>query len=231
MTLADLYPQPDDLIKSECDTLRYLMNDHVLNAEHYEFAIAAKRSYGQIYKTRPYFSFDSHLNVLHQGKSLMLIVSGLVERIGKADYGNITYCLAVCHQDDSKLQILRKFHFDAVSYVDPNRNQSHPVCHLQYCGSLLPYLSALGCKEEQMIEMHSWLSEPRILYWPTSLALITDLAFREFPSDVGRKFRERPEWQSIVRKNEALLLTNFHKHCLEIIKASKGTLAEALYVN
>jgi hypothetical protein len=231
MTLVELYPKPDDLIKSECDTLRYLMSDHVLNSEHPEFAAAAYRSYGQIYKKRPYFSFESHLNIPHQRKSLKLIISGLVERIGKTDYGNITYCLAVCRQDDNKLQILRKFHFDAVAHADPNRNQSHPVCHLQYCGSLLPYLSTLGCTMEQMHEMHSWLSEPRILYWPMSLALIVDLALREFPSDGGRRFRTDPRWQSILRSNEALLLRKFHNCCLDIIKAGKQTLAEILYLN
>ena len=68
MTLAELYPKPDDLIKIECETLRYLMNDHVLNSEHPEFVVAAGRSYGQIYKKRPYFSFESHLNIPHKAK-------------------------------------------------------------------------------------------------------------------------------------------------------------------
>ena len=137
----------------------------------------------------------------------------------------------VCRQDDSKLQILRKFHFDAVAHADPNRNQTHPVFHLQYCGSLLPYLTDLGCTQEQLHEMHSWLSEPRILYWPMSLALIVDLTFREFPSDAGRRFRTDPRWQSIVRNNEALLLCKFHNCCLNIIKGDKQTLAEVLYLN
>ena len=230
MTLADLYPEPDSLIKNECDTLRYLMNEPILNGYHPQFAQAARNLFYQTRKRLTHFEFESFFNVCHQSKDdLIVVVCGKVEPSGRKKYKHITYCMTVCRQQPNASGILRKLHFDVTSGEPLRRMQGHPICHLQYCGSFLPFLSTLGYAKQQMEPMHPWLSEPRIPYWPMSLALIVDLAFREFPSEAGSKFREKSEWQSIIRKNEALLLANFYSHCLAVIGARGRTLAESFY--
>jgi hypothetical protein len=234
MKLVDFYPAPDTLIQSECATLDYLMNEPNLNSEQPQFAAAARRLWEKIHKNPSHLAFESYLVVEHQGTSLKLFICGLIERSGKKGYGNISYCLTVGRPRRKGTAILRKFHFD-VTAVPANaiRTQAHPVCHVQYCGELLPYLAENGLTQNQIDQMHPWLSEPRLFYWPMSLALVMDMALREFPTSENRKLREKSEWRAIVRANESMLLAEFHQRCLSVVQDKTGqklTLADAFYV-
>jgi hypothetical protein len=81
--------------------------------------------------------------------------------------------------------------------------------------------------------MHTWLSEPRIFFWPMSLALLIDMALHEFPDQDSAKFRSDSYWRGLVRKQEKLILRPFYEKCVEVIRDTKEenrTLADAFYV-
>jgi hypothetical protein len=111
--------------------------------------------------------------------------------------------------------------------------QQHPQTHLQYCGEMVPYMATVGCRKAQLDQMQPWLSEPRILFWPMSLALLIDMALHEFPDQDSAKFRADSYWRGLVRNQETLVLKPFHEKCVEIIENNDGknlTLADAFYV-
>ena len=68
--------------------------------------------------------------------------------------------------------------------------------------------------------MHPWLSEPRIFFWPMSLALLIDMALHEFPDQNSAKFRAENYWRGLVRRQEALVLRPFYEKCVEVIRDS-----------
>src|SRR5205807_1724557 len=101
-----------------------------------------------------------------------LVVAGLIQRGEGQRFGNISYFLAVCQRKrKGNAVVMRKFHFDVCDGA-ARRRQEQPVSHFQYCGSFHQYLADIGCTERQFEQMYHWLSEPRILYWPMSLALL-----------------------------------------------------------
>jgi hypothetical protein len=56
-----------------------------------------------------------------------------------------------------------------------------------------------------------------------SLALLIDMVLHEFPDEGGsRKFRDRPEWRALVRRQEKLVLHPFYEKCIEIIADKHG---------
>ena len=109
------------------------------------------------------------------------------------------------------------------------------MCHLQYCGEMIPHMKQrMGCQEAQLVQMHASLSEPRVFFWPMSLALLVDLAFHEFPDPRSANFRASSEWRGIIRAHEALVLQPFYEKCAQVIANTKGnnrTLADEFYVN
>ncbi len=243
MELSDFYPSPEDLIKSEVAVLSYLRDDPYIKVNQDQFAQDASRYYGQNRHGHSGFEFNSFLDVWHapmhrsggrQGKSeanARLMVSARIE-LRNGAFSNVTYCLAVCRIRSKRLIILRKFHFDVTvdGETSPRRLQQHPQCHLQYCGEMVPHMKTMGCRETQLDQMHPWLSEPRIFFWPMSLALLIDMALHEFPGEHSNKFRAKPEWRGLVRNQEALVLKPFYKKCVEVIvdtRHNNETLAEA----
>ncbi len=247
MELSDFYPSPHTLIASELKVLDHLRNDPYITAEHSTFAQAAIRYYSRYKDARSGFEFSSHFDICHaamlgkkgararqkrQKPNLRLVVAARIELTKNGSYSNVSYCLAVGRIRGS---ILRKFHFDvAVSNdISQRRLQQHPQCHLQYCGEMVPHMVTVGFRQTQLEQMHPWLSEPRIFFWPMSLALLIDMALHEFPDPRSAKFRKAPEWQGLVRKQEALVLRRFYGKCVEVIdntKGNNGTLADEFYV-
>ena len=69
--------------------------------------------------------------------------------------------------------------------------------------------------------MHPWLSEPRILFWPMSLALLIDMALHEFPDQDSARFRGESHWRGLVRSQEALVLRPFCEKCIQVIKDTR----------
>ncbi len=254
MDLSDFYPSPEDLIKSEIAVLGYLRSSTYIKERHWQVAQAAEQWYHQNKASRSGFQFNTHFDIWHQPMhrkkgafggfggsrpNTRLTISSLIELNGKK-FTNVSYCLSVCKLKSAlpatPANIFRKFHFD-VTVVDegaPYRGQPHPQCHLQYCGTMLPYMETVGCTQPQLDHMHPWLSEPRIFFWPMSLALLIDMALHEFPDQNSAKFRADDNWRGLVRRQEALILRPFYEKCVEIIRDSgenNQTLAEAFYVS
>lgn len=246
----DFYPSAKDLIESELSVLDYLRNDPYIKENHYQFAEAATRYYARSKVNYEWgFEFFSYFDMwhrpAHRGKlklarrgvpppNLRLVVASLIE-LNKGVFQNVTYCLAVCRLRTKGFPILRKFHFDITFAAGGTKRQSqaHPSCHLQYCGTMLRGMADMGVLQSQLDHLNPWLSEPRIFSSPISLALLIDMAFHEFPNEPSRKFRDRPEWRDLIRKQETLVLKPFYQECLDVIidkHDQKRTLADAFYV-
>ncbi len=242
MDLGEFYPGADELIKHEMAVLQHLRNDPYIKDKHSQVATHAAQYLAKGMTTRSGLEFFSWLDVSHGQRTtgrraipnIRLVLGAVIERQGLS-YGNVSYCLAVCKTPPS-LAILRKFHFDIVAVAGPTqgRRQPHPRCHLQYGGTMIPEMVSMGIRPTQLVPLHPSLSEPRIFSWPMSLALLFDLALREFPDARSRQFRGAPEWRSIVRSHEAALLRPFFDKCLQLMRnrdALSPTLADAFYVD
>lgn len=244
MALSDFYPTPRDLIANEVKVLDRLMDDPYIVREHQKFAIDARKYRDRYKDLRGGFEFISYFDIYHsqvrkRGKAirgreqanLRLLVASTIQRKG-ATYGNISYCLAVCGLRSGNTSIMRKFHFDVTANSQPGRQQ-HPVCHLQYGGGMISLMAEAGLRQSQVKQVHIGLDEPRIFFWPMSLALLIDMTLHEFPDDSSKKFRATPEWRGIVRENENLILRRFYETCIGVI-ANHGhqnrTLADEFYV-
>jgi hypothetical protein len=251
MDLDSFYPDPTDLLKAEVGALRYVSGHPYIVRDHSDFARDADRYYRKFRSLTSGFYFASHLDLWHpemgrrgatstrQGRrraNVRLMLAATIEVTGTGGYGNVSYCLCVCRLlTKGRLVILRKFHFDITpGSEEAQRRQKHPRSHMQYCGKMVPYMRTMGCREAQLDKMYPWLSEPRILFWPMSLALLMDMALREFPDERSIGFRESGEWKNVIREHEALVLQRFCKKCVDLIDGVHGnrlTLSDAFYVN
>ena len=250
MHLSDFYPPPTKLIQSELTALKYLMTNTYITQEQSTFAQHAQMYYSRNKNYRHGFEFFSYFDVCHaempakRGRNareknhkpnLRLVVAALIELKKDESYSNVSYCLAVCRIRAKHPAIWRKFHFDVTvtSGNEQARRQQHPTCHLQYCGEMIPGMIEMGCREEQLKSMHASLSEPRVFFWPMSLALLVDMALHEFPDPYSLRFRESSEWRGIVRNHEALVLRPFYEICIQIMRNTPGNeriLADEFYV-
>jgi hypothetical protein len=250
MELSNFYPRPSELIQSELQVLNLLRNDPYITAEHPIFAGDATKYYNRYKNARSGFEFFSFFDVCHAAMpqkkdasplrkrtpNVRLVVAARIELTKNGSYSNVSYCFAVGKIRAKHPSILRKFHFDVTISDDRSqrRLQQHPQCHLQYCGEMVPDMVTVGFRQTQLDQMHPWLSEPRIFFWPMSLALLVDMALHEFPDPRSAKFRASNEWRGIIRTHEALVLRPFYEKCVQIITDTKGnnrTLADEFYVD
>lgn len=250
MELSDFYPSPIDLVESELAVLNHLRTDPYIKETHGELARHASTYYDRNRASNSRgFEFVSYFDVWHEpmrkpaggkGKpgthppNVRLLLAARIELERRA-FRNVTYCLAVCRIRANRVTILRKFHFDVTvgSEKLKHRLHQHPRCHLQYCGKMVPQMTTMGCRDTQLEQMHPWLSEPRIFFWPMSLALLIDMALHEFPDERSKRFRASNEWRGLVRGQETLLLRPFYEKCVEVIvdaRENNRTLAEEFYV-
>jgi hypothetical protein len=254
MDLCDFYPSPTKLIESEISVLDYLRSNPYIKEKQPQVATDAEKYFPRNKGSHSGFNFNSHFDICHApmvwkndaagngGKTkpnARLTLSVLIN-VQRTTFTNVTYCLSVCRMraanPRAQLTILRKFHFDVAVHSAPTspQLQQHPRCHLQYCGEMVPYMTTVGCRSTQLDQMHPWLSEPRIFFWPMSLGLLIDMALHEFPDSDSAKFRSDSYWRGLVRKQEALVLRPFYEKCVEVIKNNKGanqTLADAFYIS
>jgi hypothetical protein len=256
MDLLEFYPLPHDLIQNERKALDYLVSDPYIAAEHSVFLNHASQYRMQFSEGRLGFRFFSYLDVCHQQMAvaratramgwkrppnIRLIVAATIEQPTATTYGNISYALVVCRirsralsSTNPKLSILRKFHFDIVANVSASRRQQHPISHLQYCGDMIPLMRSIGLRDEQLQTLHETLSEPRIFFWPMSLALLIDMALHEFPNIESAKFRAKSEWRRLIRNSEVLVLRPFYQKCVDVITTGEDRdriLADEFYAN
>ena len=214
--LSELYPEPRELIANEVKTLDFLKDNPYFLQEHSQFAQDARVVQGQICR-QPSFQFESYLDLTQADKPMRLFLEGRVVPNGPRSktYGEITYGLVVCRRKARGFSILRKYHFD-VALPTARSRQRKFLFHLQYCGTLSLYLCKQGLTDAQIEPLYPLLSEPRLFFWPMSLALLLDAVLHEFPDIKSTKFRQTGEWRDIVRANETLLLRRFHQKCADI---------------
>jgi hypothetical protein len=132
------------------------------------------------------------------------------------DFTIASYFLAVCGKNKS-LKLIRKFHFD---YAHPRiaTKQPVPVFHLQYGGKMTDEMGALGITDKKI---DPWLSVPRLNYQPINLALLLDMIFCEFRTVQTKKITEDPDWKSMIKKNEELMICPYHNAISDFSKSAK----------
>jgi hypothetical protein len=247
--LTDFYPGPAILRQNELGTLDLLSNDPYFAAEHGQFVADASAAYAQYSHRSRGFRFESLIDVSHKemrgAKSidpatgrpkvnLRLLIGSLIDQKPNNAFENISYFLVVSRIGSTPPTVLRKFHFDITPSAAGTRRQSHPLSHLQYCGKLTKRMEKLNYRPEHLKHMHYELSEPRVFFWPMSLALLIDLTLREFAEMSSYTFRQGAGWRNLVRRDEVLVLQKFHEECLAIIRnvaSNRPTLSESFYVN
>lgn len=251
MSFAPPYPDPATFIANEVETVRFLA-DNTYVGEYPSFSSAARSSYAQYNGGLRRFEFVSSLEIFHESlpggtklrkkarpdspkSNCRLILASLIETNEKGDFANVSYVLAVCRLYPGKdhTSILRKFHFDFAPESSEADRLPHPIYHLQYCGEMFAGMQKMGYSSQQLKQLHNKVREPRILFWPMSLALLIDISIREFSNSTLKKFRDSPEWRAIVRRNESEILKPFYDECSRIagdLTKNRGLLAEQFYL-
>ncbi|MCK4765609.1 MAG: hypothetical protein KAW12_25640 [Candidatus Aminicenantes bacterium] len=220
MRIVDWFPEPKKLLKYEFDTLRFCSENFYYNNEMTTLADAATKCYKKYYHNfvKPNrlssfrFDFETNFNIIIGGKEGTAYIGALIELSDDDTIKNVSYYAAIAGKGESKL--LRKFHFDYVP-VEPassSYRQPHPVFHLQYAGELSRKLQEMGLTNSHMDEK---LKEPRLYYSPISLALLINLIVVEFSGEKTWKLTRNPEWRSMIRKNEDLILKPFYQRCCD----------------
>jgi hypothetical protein len=234
MTIDKFYPEPRSLLKCEIDTLKFLKSNLFFCQEMEQLAADADKNYSfysaLLKKIRHHkklnFRFESVLNITIDGRKGYAYTGAKIVFSDKKNFKEISYYMAICEQknDNLKPRIIRKFHFDYAPICN-SQKRPHPIFHLQYGGELPPMLSDMDIDDSHL---DAWLSEPRLCYYPLSLALLINIILKEFPDDRKLKLIETPEWRAIIRKNEELLLRPFFKECYDFL--SKGN-HRKLFIN
>lgn len=214
--ITEGYPAPYELLRLDLNVLKYLFG---LNQQRFDsFRTDAYRMYAQYksslnksktMKRRLGFSFDSSLDIQVDGKNDCKIhVVAAISADAKEQYENVSYHLVVAKKNPSP-EILRIFHFD----YNPKANVSdHPYFHMQYGGDMSPKLSDIYTDN-----YNSWLSFPRIVYKPMSLALLMHFAFVNFKDDQIDKILNDSCWRNIVKENEEYLWKSYFENTMKYL--------------
>lgn len=205
MTIAQNYPTFSEFWKNEIKTLEYLQSRTLLK-DYSELANSINMSYNEYFSKRKkneIFDFKFHCsftmeieNHLHE----VIIGANVL-----ANYAECSYFLAIVGKDEDSDKLIRKFHFDYAAPVNDTR-QKVPVFHLQYGGQLSPKTGESGKKGDKL---DTWLSLPRLNFFPINLALLLDTMFCEFRTVDTHKIVEDNDWRSLIYDNELLLTRNY----------------------
>jgi hypothetical protein len=210
------YPSPGELRKNELKTLQHIKDNIVFQTYYSTLATDAYNSFPRLQNAASLNFASSFRICLNRGSGKIgLAHIGLIIRTKDDRYDQVSYSLAICSETRGRYRLLRSFHFDYALPGDVSR-QPHPVFHLQYAGALFGQLNILKI---QHAHLDSWLSEPRLLSMPMSLALLINIVFKEFPDGNSVKVIERGEWRDLIRKNEKLLLVPYFKSCHNFMNA------------
>ncbi len=217
--IDDWYPDLRRLRNNELATLRFLKDNPGIAEWHSKLYADAHNSYSSLfYKPSLPFQFESQLDIeinnrcgiAHIGSEMMF---------DNGNFVGMTYYLAICEIREPRHRLIRKYHFD---YARPSRSwrQPHPVFHLQYAGGLSPRLSALDFDSNHMDE---WLSEPRLVFCPMSLALLLNIVLKEFPGAQNDSLVKRSEWRDLIAANEKLFIDPFLESCRAFVNSKSPT--------
>lgn len=199
-------PLPSELIENEIHTLEVIKNDKAFWENYSDFSTDANNSYHHAINHSDSFNFESYINISLDGREGKAYIGALIiPNNTKNNYDQVTYSLAICEGKGNKKKLLKKFHFD---YIDSHK--SHPVFHLQSPGTLTPRLEKDGFKDKHLFPE---VSEPRIPFFPMTLALLVNLVLKEFPDSKSDKIIELNEWRGLIKKNEEYVLKPYFMKC------------------
>lgn len=229
MKIDEKYPEPKEFKRNELFTLEFFRNDSnliemfpTLVADAYQYYTFIKKASDTI------FNFESELEIQINGTTGKTRgkahIGGKFFEDPKKKFLAPSYYMAICKVESTPHRLIRKYHFD---YILPGlvRRQPHPVFHLQYAGELSPRLLRLNLEHNHM---DTWLSEPRLVFMPMSLALLVDIVLKEFPDERTEKVIERSGWRDLIRKNENLLLAPYFRCCNLFLSGNK---TDHLFIN
>ena len=211
MKIDNCFPDPVQVIQCESRTLKFFKSNHFLNQEMPRLSEKAYKCYRSDNKhvLRRGFEFESEFDIKIGSNKGIALIGAFIKAKDKCQFENISYYAAICENGELHKRLLRKYHFD---YAPPGktRRQPHPIFHIQYAGKLSPKLQEMRIDDSHL---DVWLSEPRLCYFPTSLALLINMVLKEFPNDKNIRLVESTEWRSLIRSNEDLILAPFFKGC------------------
>ncbi len=221
---STLFQKPRDFIKNEFKTLKFLKDDSQIGKYFAQLSRDAGAYYDDYHERAgkskiSSVRFESNVAVaLNKRPGACHIGCIISEQDGKIE--ELSYYIALCKLNKAgKNTLIRKYHFDYARSGKKHR-QPHPVFHIQYPGELSPRLSSIIRDDH----LNPWLSEPRLCYAPMTLALVLNLVFREFPSEVSTKIIERAEWRDLIRNNEDTILKPYYYKCNQFITSPAGKL-------
>ena len=207
------YPKPLDLKRNERKTLDYLRNQPNVQQDFGELASRARNTYYQIsddksLKLSP-IDFNAEMAIEIERRKKKVFVGAIIKthkKKNRYEYQLVSYLLAICNGSE----LIRKFHFD-YAFEKVGQNQSVPIFHLQYGGKLSPYMKQKGIDDGKI---EPWLSSPRLNFPPITLALLLDVVFSEFRTVETNRIVEDPQWRSLVKRNEELVMIPYFSNIL-----------------
>ena len=219
--LAKALPDPEQLIGNEIKTLEFLgLNKFIfekcnilyIDIQNQLPHLKNKEKSKKLFD----FSFESCFDVRNADVEGKAYIGALISANTDKKYERITYHISICDSSSQNGRLLKKIHFD---YCDPTNviRQLQPVFHYQIPGEATLRLKKDGYDCEHLCPS---LSEPRLPYYPMSLALLLNLIFLEFPgeSEDKKKLTEDGYWRSWIKKNEELLLVPYYETCMNFFK-------------
>lgn len=205
MSISNNYPTFQDFWKNEFKTLEYLRSRTLLkdysdladsiNTTYLEYFSKNKKNEVDDFKFHCAFTMEieNHFHEVIIGANVLV------------DYMECSYFLAIVGKDDDKDKLIRKFHFDYAIPQNETR-QNVPVFHLQYGGQLSPKTGEEGFTGDKL---DTWLSLPRLNFFPVNLAILMDTMFCEFRTVETNKIVQDNDWRSLIYNNELLLTRNY----------------------
>jgi len=208
MSINAKHPEYIEFLTNELKTLKILMDNSYIKSNLSSLQNSASQTYykykaikSQTLKNQ-IFDFHCVLDLYIERKLKKVVVEAKII----PDFSFATYVLAICKLESSYCSLIRKFHFD---YAPPITGQNKkPVYHLQYGGKLSPKLKEMVISVDQL---NPWLSAPRINSTPINLALLLDMVFSEFVSEITHCIKERSEWRELIKNDEDFILKPFYK--------------------
>ena len=211
--IGEGFPSPRKLIDNEINTLKFFRDNTILWQYYKDFARDSDELYLKALSNKNTFEFESYLDILVDQRVGRAHVGARIKPSSNMKgYDDISFYLAI--SESNRNSLLKKLHFD---FADPTRfyKQPHPVFHFQHPGELTPALSKFGY---DITPLSPWLSEPRLPYYPMTLALLVNSVLKEFPDGISQDLIERDEWRRLIRKDEELILEPYYKQCFDFIK-------------
>lgn len=234
--MENVLPTYQEFVKLEDETLK-LLHDHFSKLQTFaHVAGLVKQFWGS--KNPVIFRFEFYWDVNYKDKECRLFLGGDVskkkgnnvsKRKDNSIISNMSYYMCITEGTHNPSKILRKFHFDYVT-ARPDQKRPHPRFHLQYCGGLTPAMGALGITDALIQPLEPHIEEPRIFFTPTTLCLLMNIAFYEFPCDDTEQIKKEGEWRNLVRENEKKVLEPFYTKCLQLVKKNNTIFFDEGYV-